>query len=465
MNKLLIIMILAILASSFAFAQSYFQVPDYVEEYVFEATPYLIYGNSLSSISLDAGLHLDKTITNDSMRIYIYRPDGSELNIQGNYSADLDKDILINSAIYEVGSANWTSEMLYKDNLSMQTVAGKHIDVTFSQYLVSGDRVCVFLDDSTQDYPEIYLCDGFNDCDKGVDDIGVIAIERSGYTCTLVYFSDDGENNHTEIRFQTDPVAKLTLNRIYAEEVAEMKIYDFQISGDYIVQNVTSGYEYGTYSLIMEDYQGFLIARSGFQVDELTSDALAKFINFQPQGVDMVEADEWASNEWKFYSTDFLNITSVNCSINHLNATSEEVVITPYEETIDHENNIIKVRWFSNSTQVIEGQNYEVECSVDIDVGTEVITVGGIEQYVYINRQKSFWAFMQVMWEWLTVDLWNATTEINETTQVIRNNTIYIMNQTDLIKADTEWIIEEIGNETDESIKEILIRPVMQSVT
>ena len=47
MKRLFIFMVLAILISSFVSAQqSFFQVPDYVEEYVFEATPYLIFDNN-----------------------------------------------------------------------------------------------------------------------------------------------------------------------------------------------------------------------------------------------------------------------------------------------------------------------------------------------------------------------------------------------------------------------------------
>ena len=172
MKKLLIFMVLAILISSFVSAQqSYFQVPDYVEEYVFEATPYLIYDNNLSSISLDAGLHLDKTISNSSMYISVERPDGSVYIVNGNYSADLDYDVAIESAIYE-GGYNWTSDMMYYDNTSQEVGSGKHVDIIFEQELVSGDRICVFMDSATKAYPGLYFCDQFYDCVKGVDDIG-----------------------------------------------------------------------------------------------------------------------------------------------------------------------------------------------------------------------------------------------------------------------------------------------------
>jgi hypothetical protein len=102
-----------------------------------------------------------------------------------------------------------------------------------------------------------------------------------------------------------------------------------------------------------------------------------------PQGVTTGDVNQWLENEWVIVSQAEIDLTNASCNVYELGATHVLLNDSYIHKnvSIEQDGSKVTVRWFSNSTVVNPGVNYEVDC--DVLAGNAVLL--GLEQYVYMT--------------------------------------------------------------------------------
>jgi len=452
-------------------------VPINIRDYEMIGSPDVIYATTTSHYDVNYGVHYDKTTINSTTYLKLERPDGSIITYD-IFQGEKDIDIPITYAEYVAGgTTDVTSEVNTSNGVTWEILTSKRIDITLNNALNSGDELGFLIGGLTTAGSTLYVCEYDYECTQGVDDIGYIEIDRVGYN----YITLTGVNNQSQFTIMNDNVGKVTIDRIFGIEVNDIEIYNLGIDGANITHNIINGQKYGTYWWTIETYDGIIIDRQGVFIQELTSEELGKVLQFHPQGVWMAEVEEWIENEWSFHATEDVTIDDMACIVELINGTNIQVIPIPYTETIDSVNNKITVKWYADNNEILEGYNYGVTCDINVTVGGTHTTLTGIEQYVYINRQKTFWAKFMEMWDKIlgieiaVEETYNKTIQIENNTLEIKTDTEYIISQLDnltvsidlsntSIELDNTEVLDEIGYETNASLKELLTRPVMSIV-
>ena len=115
-------------------------------------------------------------------------------------------------------------------------------------------------------------------------------------------------------------------------------------------------------------------------------------------GVSESDIDERIENAWLVVSDFQADIENFGCEIYVIgNGTGEPdhtlINQTPLNVTYVVGARSFAVYWTADSSATVEGKNYEVECSLDLND----VHYDDVVQYVYINRQASFWEKIQLM--------------------------------------------------------------------
>jgi len=109
-----------------------------------------------------------------------------------------------------------------------------------------------------------------------------------------------------------------------------------------------------------------------------------------PQGVTTGDVNQWLENEWLISSQADIALTNASCSVWEVDEPHVMLNATSIEQNVNITEGGAKlvVRWFSNSSVVTSGKNYEVQC--DVLAGTAVLV--GLEQYVYMTVDGGIFA-------------------------------------------------------------------------
>jgi hypothetical protein len=117
------------------------------------------------------------------------------------------------------------------------------------------------------------------------------------------------------------------------------------------------------------------------------------------QGARIARTNAWVENEWLVISPmDQFRITNATCSIESLVDTAVNVTLNV--TTIRGNGTApdkLRVRWFANSTYVVEGRNYEIECDANFDG----VRISGLEQYVYITQEGTAETVFSSLMRWI----------------------------------------------------------------
>jgi len=203
----------------------------------------------------------------------------------------------------------------------------------------------------------------------------------------------------------------------------------------------------GPYNFYIQRGSGVRIVEDIGFVLEFTSELIKQFVEVIPQGVRETEINNTVHNEWKFTTqSDFLNLSDLSCGIYHLTNISTLTFINVSVDTeIESDEGKMVVKWISSSSEFQEGENYEVDCVVNVTIGEgnyqNSYRYDGIEQYVHINREVNIFNFScRIFYTFLTVDLWskmfNIETGVNETLA----NTLVIVEQLENLSLDISGI-------------------------
>lgn len=117
------------------------------------------------------------------------------------------------------------------------------------------------------------------------------------------------------------------------------------------------------------------------------------------QGARIARTNAWVENEWLVITPmDKFRITNATCSIESLvdNAVNITLNVTTLRGNGTAPDKL-RVRWFANSTYVVEGRNYEIECDANFDG----VRIQGLEQYVYITQEGTAETVFSNLMRWI----------------------------------------------------------------
>jgi len=167
-------------------------------------------------------------------------------------------------------------------------------------------------------------------------------------------------------------------------------------------------------------------------------------ISIVPQGVSEAESGTRIENTWNIISPSGVPpLTNVSCEVQRLTNITDaghelmNISLLNVEYDLASDNSYIKVYWDVNeSAGIVEGFNYELECSGYIGE----LYLNKFSQFVYVNRAKSLWEniadfisyFLQII-------------GLLEDNQALINESIIIGNETRDIANQTLNIVQGLG--------------------
>ena len=176
-------------------------------------------------------------------------------------------------------------------------------------------------------------------------------------------------------------------------------------------------------------------------------------VDFLPQGVFQAPLNSYIENSWKILSDVDLNMDNISCSLYRVEGINFLVVPTLLQVSTDENNQIFKVMWYANSSVINESFNYKVDCNITV----EGILFEQVSQYVYINRERTFFEKINGIFDYLFGFITDILFGINQTVEknqeLLLNITSNQQNQTDILMR------------IEDKLDNLSSRPVFQMIT
>lgn len=143
-----------------------------------------------------------------------------------------------------------------------------------------------------------------------------------------------------------------------------------------------------------------------------------------PMGVSTTNLNQIVENRWRIYANQFFDITNATCGIYDTNNTLISSNVQIQIENRGKDSSLLAT-WNSDGNVFEDGKSYKVVCSIQID-GKR--TIHGVEQYVYITKEKTiFDKIVEILNHVLGIEqnvnaTLNLSEEINTTTHLIRQD-------------------------------------------